>query len=224
MFDTPASSLPLGLPGRLQSRTRIGLALLAAQGDVMKGLLDDWSHPAEEAYGPASRCARALLRHMLREEVKDCRDRPILRDPSGRPVLEARAAEVLPAISLSHAGGFVAAAHGFVSRLGLDIEYGARERDIRGIAELAFGPGEQRQVEQYGPVAFYRIWTGREALAKATGRALAQLADRRDYFADVMSDDAAQLQVDGEAWTVAHARPSADLFMAIAWQDRSTGP
>lgn len=219
MFAIPAFSLPLGIPDQAGPQVRIGLALLAEEGDFAKEVVAGWSHPAERVYQPASRCARALLRYMMREEVEDCRDRSILRDPDGRPVLELRAGERPPAISIAHSGGFVAVAHGFVPALGLDIERGARERDIRGITELAFGPAERRQVAQGEREAFYRIWTGREALAKATGRALAQVTDRRDYFADVMSEGLSHPDVDGEGWTVAHGRPSHDLFLAVAWSD-----
>lgn len=218
MFDIPAFSLPINLPHRAKPRARIGVAVLAEESDVAKELLDSWSHPAERAFAPASRCARALLRSMLRQEVEDCRERHILRDPKGRPVLEARAGEILPAISISHAAGFIAAAHGFVPRLGLDLECTRRQRDIRGIAELAFGPAERRQVAQRGSDSFYRIWTGREALAKATGHALAQVIDRRDYF-PTMSGDIAHVRVVEEVWTVVHAGPTDDRFLAVAWQE-----
>lgn len=219
MFDIPAFSLPLGLPDRAGPQARIGVALLAEESDFARELLDGRAHPSEQALAPSSRCARALLRLMLRQAVEDWRERPILRDPDGRPVLEARAGEILPAISLAHSGGFIAAAHGFVPRLGLDLERSGRPRDIQGIAELAFGPAERRQVAQGGPEAFYRIWTAREALAKATGRALAQVTDRRDYVADVVLDDLAHVHADGEVWTIMHAQPAADMFLAIAWQD-----
>lgn len=218
MFAIPALSLPVGLPAAALPNIRISLALVAEGGDVAAGLLEGWSHPAEQGFAPASRHARALLRSMLKQEVDDSWERAILRDPSGRPVLEARAGESLPAISLAHAGGFVAAAHGFVAGLGLDLECSSRERDIQGIAELAFGPDERRQVAQSGREAFYRIWTGREALAKATGRALALVTDRHDYFTDAMSD-LAHPQIDGEAWTVAHARPLDGMYLAVAWRD-----
>lgn len=224
MFEIPAFSLPVGLSERAGPQARISLALLAEQSSFARRLLDDWSHPSEEALAPATRCARVLLRYMLRDEVEHCRDRPILRAPDGRPVLEARIGECLPAISLTHSGGFVAAAHGFVPGMGLDLECSARDRDIRGIAELAFGAAERRQVEQSGPAAFYRIWTGREALAKATGRALAQVIDRRDYFTHVMSDDSAQLHADDKVWNVAHASPMAGVFLAVAWGERVSGP
>lgn len=218
MFDIPAFSLPVDLPDLPGPRARIGLAVLAEESDMARELLDGWSHPEERAFAPVSRCARALLRAMLRQEVVDCRDRPILRDPGGRPVFEARAGEILPAISISHADGFVAAAHGFVPRLGLDIECSGKQRDIQGIAELAFGPAERRQVAQSGSDAFYRIWTGREALAKATSHALLQVTDRRDYFT-AMSDGPTHVHVDGEVWTIAHARPWDDMCLAVAWQE-----
>lgn len=219
MFEIPGFSLPISLPDRAEPEPRITLALLAEDGDFARELLADWSHAADDAYSSASRYARALLRYMLREEVKDARQRSILRDATGRPVLEGHAGEVLPAISISHAGKYIAAAYGFVARLGLDLESNTKTRDIRGIADLAFGSAERRQVEQHGPEAFYRIWTGREALAKATRRAFAQVMDRQDYIADAPSDGVAHLHLDGEVWSVAHARPLDHLFLAVAWRD-----
>ncbi|TCR64038.1 4'-phosphopantetheinyl transferase superfamily protein [Bosea sp. BK604] len=219
MFEIPGFSLPISFPDRRESKRRITLALLDQDGDIAKELLAGWSHATDAAYSPASRCARALLRHMLEREIETSRQRAISRDASGRPVLEARAGEILPIISISHAGRFIAAAYGFVARLGLDLESSAKTRDLQGIAELAFGPAERRQVEQHGPDAFYRIWTGREALAKATGRAFAQVMDRRDYISEALSEGVAQLYLDGEAWSLAHARPLEHLFLAVAWQD-----
>lgn len=219
MFEIPGFSLPISLPDCGEPKPRITLALLDQDGDAAKELLTGWDHAADAAYSPASRCARALLRYMLEREIENSRQRAISRDASGRPVLEVRAGEILPVISISHAGRFIAAAYGFVARLGLDLESSARTRDIQGIAELAFGPAERRQVEQHGPEAFYRIWTGREALAKATGRAFAQVMDRQDYIADAPPEELAQLHHDGEAWSLAHARPRDHLFLALAWQD-----
>ncbi|RDJ25213.1 hypothetical protein DWF00_18685 [Bosea caraganae] len=219
MFDIPAFSLPISLPERARPQGRITLALMGEEGAFARERLGGWSHPADKAYSPSSQAARALLRYMLRGEVDASRQRSILRDPTGRPVLEAGAREVTPVISISHANGFVAAAYGFVPGLGLDLECSAKERDIAGIAELAFGPAERRQVAQDGPKAFYRIWTGREALAKATGRAFAQLTDRCDYLAGPVSGGVMRAHVDETAWSVAHAKPSDQMFLSIAWRD-----
>lgn len=219
MFDIPAFSLPISMPERALPQSRIALALMAEEGEFARQLLDGWSHAADKAYSPSSQCARALVRYMLREEVEDCRRRPILRDSSGRAVLEGRAGEVAPVISISHSHKFIAAAHGLVPHLGLDLECSVERRDIQGIADLAFGPAEKRQVERHGPEAFYRIWTGREALAKATGRAFAQVTDRHDYIAGPMSEDVTRVHVDRDVWSVAHARPSDLMFLSVAWRD-----
>ena len=69
--------------------------------------------------------------------------------------------------------------------IGVDIEYLGRSRPFRDIADAAFGAGERRSVEAGGAAAFYRIWTLREALAKATGRGLPMVVDQQDYFGNV---------------------------------------
>ncbi len=64
--------------------------------------------------------------------------------------------------------------------LGVDIEP-HKLRNVQAIAARAFGPEEQRLVDAGGAAAFYRLWTLREAMGKATGEGLSLAADGQDH-------------------------------------------
>ena len=51
--------------------------------------------------------------------------------------------------------------------IGVDIERLKPGRPFADLARMAFGPMENAEVARSGEPAFYRIWTAREALAKA---------------------------------------------------------
>ena len=57
--------------------------------------------------------------------------------------------------------------------IGIDIEYRDPARDLDRLAEAAYGAEECRAVAACGISAFYRIWTVREAISKATGDGMA---------------------------------------------------
>jgi len=97
--------------------------------------------------------------------------------PNGKPFVVGRPDLF---ISISHSRTTLACAVTFAGPLGIDLERPRPDRDLSGIAAFAFGPGEQRRAAAEGPDGFYRIWTLREAIAKAEGIGLAQVADRQD--------------------------------------------
>jgi 4'-phosphopantetheinyl transferase len=101
----------------------------------------------------------------------------IAAEPGGRPVVVGRPDLF---ISISHSRTSLACAVTFAGPLGIDLEIARPGRDLAGIATFAFGPGEQQRAAADGPDGFYRIWTLREAIAKADGIGLAQVADRQD--------------------------------------------
>lgn len=49
------------------------------------------------------------------------------------------------------------------------------------LAAKAFGPVERQLVAEGGAAAFYKLWTLREAMGKATGQGLALAADGADH-------------------------------------------
>ncbi|MDY0873323.1 4'-phosphopantetheinyl transferase family protein [Dongia rigui] len=98
-------------------------------------------------------------------------------EPAGRPVVSGHP-EIF--ISLSHSATSLACAGTLAGPLGIDLEIERSGRNVADIAAFAFGPAEQKRVARDGTDGFYRIWTLREAIAKAEGIGLVQVADRQD--------------------------------------------
>ena len=119
---------------------------------------------------------RALLRAILQHETGvPGGEWRLEKDSAGRPSLLGRGGTGGPFLSLSHSHGLCAMALSGGRRIGLDIEARRPRRSFGTIADWAFGPGERRAVRAEGLDAFYRIWTIREAFAKATGIPLLDL-------------------------------------------------
>ncbi|MBI2255702.1 MAG: 4'-phosphopantetheinyl transferase superfamily protein [Proteobacteria bacterium] len=101
----------------------------------------------------------------------------IAAEASGKPVVTGHP-EIF--ISISHSQASLACAATQIGPIGIDLEIARPHRDLAGIAAFAFGPREQIRIAQEGADGFYRIWTLREAIAKANGIGLIEAADRRD--------------------------------------------
>ncbi len=77
------------------------------------------------------------------------------------------------AFNVSHSGrhGLIAIAP--AGRVGVDVEERSARRDMDGDIRVLFAPGERSQFEALGgwrkTDLFYRLWTLKEALVKATG-------------------------------------------------------
>lgn len=125
-----------------------------------------------------SLAVRALLRAMLAQASRGTRWQ-LHRRSDGAPFVTADGAAT-PSVSLSHSGDMVACAVDWTARIGLDVEQRRLDRPIRELA-AAFGPTEAAAVDRRGAPAFYRIWTAREALAKASGGAFALVVDGIDH-------------------------------------------
>src|SRR6202521_2800 len=129
-----------------------------------------------------SLAARALLRALgERETAHSVSSADIIRAGNGKPMIDARHGAGGIEVALSHSGMIAACAISDLGPIGIDVEYCA-ERSIHEIAASVFGPRERRAVASEGPGAFYRIWTLREALAKAGAR-FSILDREHDYFA-----------------------------------------
>jgi phosphopantetheinyl transferase len=99
----------------------------------------------------------------------------------------------------------VAVAMARAGALGVDIER-HRARDFAALAAQAFGPAERAEVGIHGADAFYRIWTLREAMAKATGEGLALAANGRDLVEGFLSGSYRRISHEGRLWHLAHVR------------------
>jgi 4'-phosphopantetheinyl transferase len=178
-----------------------------------------WSRPGDRTYSARERSllARALLRRLLAESTGAPSGWMFDVEISGRPIVRRRGCGPVPSIAISHSGGWVACAVASRGQIGIDIEAHRPGRDITGIAEFAFGAGERRDVEREGAAAFYRIWTSREALAKARGSGLAEAADGIDRVAGSAASGVRLWRIHGEAWWLAHATPVQGLTLALAF-------
>jgi phosphopantetheinyl transferase len=106
-------------------------------------------------------------------------------DERGHPILLDRPALH---VSIAHSGEFVACALSD-RRVGVDVERADRSEADDALAARVCGPAERRQLEQIpaGPRrrALIRLWTRKEALAKALGVGLALPFEQLDVRHDV---------------------------------------
>jgi 4'-phosphopantetheinyl transferase len=138
-------------------------------------------------------------------------------EPSGRPMIAANGPSATLPISLSHSRGWVACAASQQGQIGVDIESARAGRDWRCIAASAFGPKEHQRVNADGECAFYRIWTLREAIAKACGMGLGMAADGTDRVHEGPAQGSWTVNADGRSWLLHHARPKPNLFLSLAF-------
>ncbi len=149
-----------------------------------EGLIAARARPEDRMHAGRRRhslLVRALVRQLAAETGHDA-CRPISCDARGKPHFAAIGGKKGPALSLTHSGRLAVAALCAGGDLGIDLEC-RRPRDFAALAARAFGPREQAAVAADGENAFYRIWTLREAFAKATGHGLAEATDGADRFA-----------------------------------------
>jgi 4'-phosphopantetheinyl transferase len=136
--------------------------------------------------------------------------RTIDTDTRGKPIVCGAS---MRHISIAHTGNLVAAAASAIGPVGIDVEHRDRARDLTRLALAAFGPAECQAVASHGVSAFYRIWTIREAISKATGDGMALVTDRIDRV-PVDMVDGALVAAEGE-WLVAHEVIARDLSLAL---------
>jgi phosphopantetheinyl transferase len=150
--------------------------------------------------------ARALLRAVLAREITVPPASPwrLLRSPQGYPNAAA-AGTSRRVISLAHSGAIVACAIATGGTMGVDVERIGAERPVLALARAAFGPTEVADVERGGAAAFYRIWTLREALAKASGQGFGLLVNGRDLVPGIAAAErrrVGDVEWDLACWTL----------------------
>jgi 4'-phosphopantetheinyl transferase len=200
----------------------IDTALMSERGAAADDALLRWSLPADTFSGARRRSllARAMLRRMLVHATGIPPSGWIFEaEPSGRPIVRSGSCDRIPSISLSHSGGWVAAAVSDAGAVGIDIEVHRPRRNFSGIAAAAFGPDEQWLVAVDGAPGFYRIWTLKEAMAKASGEGVAAVADRTDRVASGPKEGVWRANVGANPWWLAHATPVPGLSLALAIRD-----
>jgi 4'-phosphopantetheinyl transferase len=148
----------------------------------------------------------------------------VIRNQDGKPMLVNSDGQSAIDVSLSHSRTLALAGITDLGEIGVDLEYRDPRRSISEIAAYAFGPQEQRVVESVGPGAFYRIWTLREALAKACGIGFQMLADGRDYFAQAAKAGTWQSEIDGRRWLFFAEQLPGDYAIGVAIAPRESIP
>jgi 4'-phosphopantetheinyl transferase len=91
--------------------------------------------------------------------------------PHGRPIVTGSGLHV----SVSHSGAWVAVAVSTVAEVGVDVEHIGTD-DLTALASRVLTADEASAIA--GPADFYRFWTRKEALVKATGDGLSAPLDR----------------------------------------------
>jgi 4'-phosphopantetheinyl transferase len=134
-------------------------------------------------------------------------------DGQGKPVARGPFARH---VSIAHSRDMVAAVASAVGPIGIDIEYRNPARDLDRLAQAAYGAEECRAVAACGIAAFYRIWTVREAISKATGDGMALITDRTDRVPPAMTNGS--FVAAGGEWLLAHDVIAQDFSLALAAQ------
>lgn len=123
-------------------------------------------------------------------------------------------------VSLSHSGGWIAAATTCSGRVGVDIEAArpvspALARRCLADSELAWW--EQAPVGRARTLRFLRLWTAKEAYVKATGAGLG--TDPRDVPIDVSGERPMLAHDATAAWEIRGWSPAPDTWLTVC-----TGP
>ena len=136
-------------------------------------------------------------------------------DANGKPFLDGRDYQ----FSVAHSGEMVAVA---VSRsqIGVDLEI-EREVDVLALAQRFFSPEEASILgRNLDPALFFRLWTCREAAAKADGRGLAKLLGQTRVAEEANSTGGIDVTIGGESWIACHCRESARVHVALAFREQ----
>ena len=159
---------------------------------------------------------RALIRALVSDMTgEDGHKFQIRTEGNGKPFLRLPSGNDGPAISVSHSGAVVVAAVTRLGALGIDVEYHRPNRPLESLAAFAFGAQERAAAAQSSG-QFYRIWSLREAMSKATGNGLREAADRTDRVPSGPATGAWTMNDADGPWLLAHLTPFADYSFAIA--------
>jgi phosphopantetheinyl transferase len=200
----------------------------ASEGAIASALMASWLSGQDRAdVGPGrhagqSLLARAALRALLAQTTGRT-DWRIVRSALGKPAIVAPSGAPGPAVSLSHSGSMAAVAMARTGAIGIDIEQ-HRPRNFAALAAAAFGPLEQAEAARDGAEGFYRIWTLREAMAKATGEGLALAANGRDVVDGGVAETDRRIVRQGRNWWLAHRRIYQQCSLAVAHAGAPDGP
>jgi 4'-phosphopantetheinyl transferase len=145
---------------------------------------------------------RLLLAHHMGMDAAAVR---IDRSPDRKPCLAAPC-PAWPAFNASHAGDTLVFAVGGRRALGIDVETADRRLDPDALAVRVLSANEQSALQKLPPAArrgyFLRLWTRKEAAAKADGRGLAIDLGSLDAVVAPGTVVQAQTSARTQRWTV----------------------
>lgn len=148
---------------------------------------------------------RLVLAHYTLQEPQDI---VFNIESKGKPFLHENSGEWQ--FNMSHTNSLVSIAIGKKSQVGVDIETVKFDKNIEGIAQRFFAPSESAEFANYSGALqtekFYRLWTHKEAVLKATGEGIAGGLDSWVFnLSEVpISLRAAPLHMDCNCWSFFH--------------------
>jgi 4'-phosphopantetheinyl transferase len=205
----------------------IKIALMADRGPAADDVLTRWSCSDDGFPGIRQRSllCRALLRRLLVDATGlSATGWTFIPEASGRLIARHSCTDFPPFVSLSHSGRWVACAASDVGPLGIDIETHCPHHNLYRIANAIYGPSERAQVTKYGVAGFYRIWTLKEAMAKASGRGIAEVIDCTDRVTGGPKEGSWRTDDGKTLWWLAYATPLSGLSIAIAIDETGCPP
>jgi 4'-phosphopantetheinyl transferase len=147
----------------------------------------------------------------------------------GKPEIDPALGGLDLCFNLSHSRGFVACAVATGTTIGIDVETLSQKHGGLDIADRFFSPSEvailrgtasNRQLE-----TFFRLWTLKEALIKATGEGLHRPLDSFSFSLDPTSVRLHSADAEEAAnWTFAEHRPTPGHELALAIRQPAAGP
>lgn len=177
---------------------------------------------------PGKRRQHACAMGLLRLVLGHCLDADPVSlafeyEPRGKPRLAGAHADRLQ-FNLSHSGGWILIAAALEYPVGIDVERIKATRGHDAIARRFFSPAECAALESFPESrraeAFYRCWTAKEAVLKATGAGLSFPLDQCEILADPDGRiEVAALQGCEEAskvWAVLSCDPAAGYIGSCA--------
>ncbi len=169
----------------------------------------------------ARRHSSTLAKEMLRTLLQVLTGVPgpawtLTADGRGKPTAFSHWQSAMPDVSITHSGNWIAVAVSNAGPVGIDIEYQRPGRDVAGIAEASFGEKERIEVSIGGPNTFYRVWTLREAIAKALGAGLPMVIDKVDRVSRLSAGGKCSAQIDNLSWLLSYSQPTDGIHLALA--------
>jgi len=161
---------------------------------------------------------RLMLAHYLGGEARDVQFRY---EAHGKPFLRGNDKVFF---NVSHTDGLALLAFARARRLGVDVEKVKPDTEVEKLSERFFSERECRDLRQLTgdelKVAFFRVWTRKEAYIKATGEGLSLPLDQFDVSIAAGDRDALRATRpdarEAERWTVSDVPMQSAYAAAVA--------